>query len=113
MSPQRYEQLSGAPEHDDSGSDATVHFVDDEEARWKEGFERDAPQTRREAALASMFDKVRPFRWLIEAGLVAVIVLLLVDRMGGEGYEGAGDVTGFAPECKSPSEETPLFGWGV
>lgn len=109
MSPQKYEQLSGASEHDDASSDATVHFADEEEARWKEGFERDAPQGRRGTAVASVLDRIKRFRWLVEAGLVALIVLLLVDRMGGEEYEGAGDVTGFAPECKSPVKNPPVW----
>lgn len=107
---QKYERLSGAPEHDDSSSDATVHFADEEEGRWKEGFERDAPRDRRQTAIASVFDRIKPFRWLVEVGLVGIILLLLVDKMGGEEYEGAGDITGFAPECKWTS--IPGRGWG-
>lgn len=94
MPSQKYEKV--APPPSDSGSDVTV-TLGDEEAAWKEGYE---PHSRWRAAL----DKVRPLRWLFEAGLVAVIVLLLLCRR--EEHQHAGDVTGFAPRCKFRQEET-------
>jgi hypothetical protein len=65
-----------------------------------------APQSRRERVLAA----VRRYRWLIDGLLIAVIVVLLVDRQWvrrdrgkpeGSHLQGTGDVTGFAPQCKS------------
>lgn len=99
MSSQKYEKIAAAPS-DDSSSDITVS-LGDEEAAWKEGYE---PRSRWGGAVAHL-DKLRPLRWLFEAGLVAVIVLLLVGRR--EGYQHAGDVTGFAPRCKWNSIDPP------
>ena len=98
MPSQKYEHLSAAPASD-SSSDVTVS-LGDEEAAWKEGYE---PRSRWGAS--SLLEKLRPLRWLFEAGLVAVIVMLLLGRR--EGFELAGDVTGFAPRCKWARSRNP------
>lgn len=81
---------------DDTVVDETAPFVD-EEAAWKDGYE---PQERRKTTLLSVAEKLQPLRWLFEAGLVVIIVLLLIGRPR-EGHQLTGDITGFAPQCKS------------
>ena len=93
MSSQKYEQLSRLPENDDASSDVTVSF-NDEEARWKGGYE---PSTR--SPVLTLLDRLGPLRWVFEVGLVAIIIILLLGR-GDERYQLVGDVTGFAPRCK-------------
>lgn len=89
-----YQKLSRSPT-EDTIVDETAPFVD-EEAAWKEGYQ---PEDRRKTTLLSVVSRLQPLRWVFEAGLVAIIVLLLVGRQT-EGHQVTGDITGFAPRCK-------------
>ena len=62
------------------------------------------PRTRR----ARILEVLNRYRWVIDGFLVAIVVMLLVDRQWTSSgktskvdaqYEGTGDVTGFAPRC--------------
>lgn len=80
-------------------------------------FEKDylqQPRPRRERVLAAL--QLQPYRWLLDIVLVLAVIGLLVERhhqgsSTGAGtsppsehrYEGTGDLTGFAPRCKSKS----------
>lgn len=52
---------------------------------------------------------LRRYRWMIDGFLVALVIMLLLDRHWTRDEpvkeiqnEGGGDITGFAPRCKSP-----------
>lgn len=98
-----YEQLQAAEDvHDDSSSDVTIPFMDDEDPmQWKEGY--DGPPRSRKARFLSAIEKLKPIRWLMEIGLVITVVVLLVQRRqstyDSQKPELAGDITGFAPRC--------------
>lgn len=60
---------------------------------------RRKPSSSRGGFLATM----KEHRWLIDTGLLAMIIFLLLfrpQRGRGHFWEGAGDLTGFAPECE-------------
>ena len=100
-----YEQLQGAEaDHDDSSSDVTIPFLDSEDPmHWKEGYEQ-SPRSKK-AKILSVVEKLKPIRWLVEAGLVVAVIVLLVQRQqyhsSAEAHELGGDITGFAPRCKT------------
>ncbi|SPO06899.1 uncharacterized protein DNG_09593 [Cephalotrichum gorgonifer] len=95
MSPQIYEKLSGTLRtHGDSSPDVTIPFIASEKAgRWEESYERDARRDWRDL----LAHRLKVLRWIVEAGLVAAVVFLLVQRKGAGRPEFAGDITGFAP----------------
>lgn len=83
-------------DHDDSSTDV---------AETIDLNEKDYVQPSRASWLESWLATLREYGWLIHAFLLLVIIVLLLDRgfhqHGKDHYfEGAGDLTGFAPECR-------------
>jgi hypothetical protein len=88
---QRYNALRNL----DNESDASTEVGD-----WDaEDLER-SRQTKR----ISVWNRVKRYRWLLDTGLLLVIVGLLVEKRLAHNhkhhYEFAGDITGFAPKCR-------------
>lgn len=90
----------------DEVDDLEMHIDDTIDLDEKDYMHMAPPPTRR----ARVLGVLNRFRWVIDGLLVALLVMLLVDRQWGGGkapketqaqYEGAGDVTGFAPRCMS------------
>ncbi|CAI4214783.1 unnamed protein product [Parascedosporium putredinis] len=103
MSQGPYQQLPGAKDdHDDSASDITIPFLDSEDPMgWKEGYERAMPGRR--SRVLSVLEKLKPLRWILEAGLVVAVIILLVQRqdhassVNADTQELGGDISGIAP----------------
>lgn len=70
----------------------------------------------RMSRLRHLTDIAKSYRGIIEVILVALVVLLLLDKSWVSGtrytykYEGTGDMTGFAPRCKSDRIRSGSFG---
>ncbi|KAI4596609.1 hypothetical protein KJ359_005365 [Pestalotiopsis sp. 9143b] len=86
----------------DEVDDLEMHIDDTIDLDEKDYMHMAPPPTRR----ARVLGVLNRFRWVIDGLLVALLVMLLVDRQWGGGkapketqaqHEGAGDVTGFAP----------------
>jgi hypothetical protein len=86
---QRYNALRNLDDHSDSSTE-----VED----WEED---DDLKVRRQRAWRSL----KRYRWVIDTTLLLVILGLLVDKTlqhdHSHQFEFAGDITGFAPTCKS------------
>ena len=92
---QRYNALRNLDDQSDSSTE-----VGDWEA---EGDEKSRQIRRR-----TFWGRLKRYRWLLDTSLLLVIVGLLAEKSWrhshGHQYEFAGDITGFAPECKSAQE---------
>lgn len=108
----------GGPDDEDADSDldVTMDLNESDYLRPPVATRRGRPQWRRWWPERSS-SHVGAFRWGVDALLLLVIVGLLVERQWGRGsvppapapdrprHEGSGDVTGFAPQCKSDPGE--------
>lgn len=86
----------------DEIDDLEAHIRDDETIDLDDYIQPE-PRSR----VRRIIDSMHRFWWLIDGFLIAIIIMLLVDRQFVEGgktkkYEVASDITGFAPECKLP-----------
>lgn len=63
----------------------------------------------RQTKKRSIWSSVQRCRWLLDTGLLLVIVGLLVEKRLAHNdrheYEFAGDITGFAPKCRHQQEQ--------
>lgn len=100
----------------DEVDDLEMHIDDTIDLDEKDYMHMAPPPTRR----ARILGVLNRFRWVIDGLLVALLVMLLVDRQWGGGktpkgtqvqtqYEGAGDVTGFAPRCMLRQDSIMAF----
>ncbi|KAK8049891.1 hypothetical protein PG994_011621, partial [Apiospora phragmitis] len=110
----------GSKQYDSLRADDNDDVLSDLDVFEKDYFQQ--PRPRHERVLAAL--QLQPYRWLIDIVLVLAVIGLLVERhhRGGAGagsgqapehrYEGAGDLTGFAPrftqQIKSFSPD-PLY----
>lgn len=103
-SDQRYNALRNLDDQSDSSTE-----VGDWDA------ERD--ERPRQTKRRSTWEGAKRYRWLLDTGLLLVIVSLLVEKRWkhnhGHRYEFAGDITGFAPKCrrhqKQQTHATDMF----
>jgi hypothetical protein len=96
----RYQSV-GADERDEI-DDLELHVEEVIDLDEKDYMHTAPPRSRRTRVL----ELLNRCRWIIDGFLVALIIVLLVDRQwDGQTkekdaqFEGAGDVTGFAPQC--------------
>jgi hypothetical protein len=93
-------------DHDDSSTEVD-ETVDLNEKDYMQPHEA-APSRK-----TGWLEEVRQYRWMIEIFLLVAIIFLLLEKQwshqhGKDHYfEGAGDLTGFAPECTLTSIITP------
>lgn len=88
---QRYNALRNLDTESDSSTDI---------GHWDaEDLERSRQRKRR-----SIWHRLKPYRWMLDTGLLLVIVGLLAEKRLGHNHEHhfefAGDITGFAPRCR-------------
>ncbi|KAI1878146.1 uncharacterized protein JN550_000328 [Neoarthrinium moseri] len=98
MSNDRYQSLR--PDDRDEIDDLDAHIDDHIDLD-----EKDYLHTPRRSRRAKILEALNRYRWVIDGVLIGLIVMLLLDRHWDwrsngedEGLEGAGDVTGFAPQ---------------
>jgi hypothetical protein len=88
---QRYNALRNLDNESDSSTEVGDWDAEDLEQR---------QQTKRR----SIWNRAKRFRWLLDTGLLLVIVGLLVEKRLAHNqkrrHEFAGDITGFAPKCR-------------
>jgi hypothetical protein len=117
----RYESLRAIDEHDEIDDlEARLHDVDNldetidlEDLDDKDYMRRPEPRSR----WRRFVDAMTKYWWLVDGLLLLVVILLLVDRRVSSQcsqtssqttqtsantlkYQGTGDITGFAPQCK-------------
>lgn len=87
----RYNALRNIDQQSDSGTEV---------GDW--GNEEDERSRRRRRPV---WQRAKRYRWLLDTGLLLVIVGLLLEKRWmhsrNHQYEFAGDITGFAPKCRS------------
>lgn len=92
QSDHRYDALRNLGNHSDSDTDV-------------EDWEDDKTAQPRRKKSTRIWKRIKAYRWMIDTALLLVIIGLLVERipksLKGHRYEFAGDISGFAPECRS------------
>lgn len=109
MESPKYHDLRADPEakHPMEDAESSTDYEDDEDDKaWSDDAMQDGSMARRRKTRAKRIrSAVVSFRSILDTGLLLVILGLIIDRRrqsddGRSLFEGAGDVTGFAPRCK-------------
>lgn len=88
-------------------TESLTDYEDDDDKAWSDDAMQDGSMARRRRTREKRVrSAVVSFRSILDTGLLLVILGLVIDRrrQSGDGkslFEVAGDVTGFAPRCKS------------
>jgi hypothetical protein len=112
----KYSDIKAEPSDGPASPDteAGVPLMDEERAEsWNSRLDEiDLRAPRRKArGLRRGLDAFRPYWWMVDTGLLLVILFLLLGRkvpdsilgVGSPSQDIGGDVTGFYPQCKPPS----------
>jgi hypothetical protein len=99
-------------EHDDSSTEVGESLIGRDDKEWKSDLEH---SSRRKSRTRKICAVVGSWRWVLDTVLLMIILGLLVDKKlqarptrKSRSYELAGDLTGFAPRCKSIGLKVPL-----
>lgn len=95
---------------DDASMEAGASLMGHDAKEWS-GAE---PHSRRGSRTRRICAGLAFWRWILDTALLLVILGLLLERRwhgwegkdGNDTYELAGDLTGFAPRCRTPSPRT-------
>lgn len=92
--------------NDDSMTEVSVSLLSDEGKQWRCADIEDGRRATRETRCARAWGVFRRWRWLVDTGMLLIIVGLLLERRGlqtptrDKRLEPVGDLTGFAPQCE-------------